>query len=58
MTLEGLISALICTNHIVSEENEVKKKYSFMIYSTSSVRELVQSEYILFQHRFLDNFKQ
>lgn len=58
MTLGGLISALICTNHILLEENEVKQKYSFMIYSTSSVRELVRSEHILFQHRFLDDFKQ
>lgn len=46
MTLEGLISASVRTNHNVFEENEVKK-YSFVIYSTSSVRELVQKEDIL-----------
>lgn len=46
MTLEGLISASVRTNHNVFEENEVKK-YSFVIYSTSSVRELVPKEDIL-----------
>lgn len=49
MAQAGLISALMCTNQAVFEENEVKTN-RFVIYSTS-VRGLLPGGCILFQHR-------
>lgn len=49
MAQAGLISALMCTNQAVFEENEVKTN-RFVIYSTS-VGGLLPGGCILFQHR-------